>query len=305
MKPQGEPPGEIGPSRCPFRPLRGLGTGLVVLCLLGANPVGAQRPGSFGPSPAGRALALIADDAASGESLAGPVLEAASRNWTFRLFPRLLDVLEDWVREEPSRLPTVLDAFGRASAGLRSERAAARLVDAASELNRRLAAAPAARPVRSGWVRPRPDSGVPLPWAVKGLSAREVGERRVAFVDARLPKESRTEYVRTAFEAFLAPSCDVFLAGEVVEACVEVGLPPLRWAALEAAFSGLSGDGREPGLVDAYLGVDPALTGRVLDGVSYGFPSAPCEECVLLRSWLRKRPGPWQVRASLEPPLEP
>jgi len=132
-----------------------------------------------------------------------------------------------------------------------------------------------------------------------------VSERQVAFVDARLPKESRTAYVQAAFEAFLAPSCDVFLDGEVAETCAGVGLQPLRWAALQAAFSGLSGDGREAGLVDAYLGVDPGLTGRVLDGVSYGFPSVPCEECVLLRSWLRKRPTFWQVRASLEPPLEP
>jgi hypothetical protein len=132
-----------------------------------------------------------------------------------------------------------------------------------------------------------------------------VTERRIAFVDARLPTESRTAYVRLAFEAFLSPSCNDFLGGEVAEVCVEIGLRPLRWAALQAAFSGLSGDGCEPGLVDAYLGVDPALTGQVLDGVSYGFPSAPCEECVLLRSWLRKRPTSWQVRAALEPPLEP
>ena len=179
------------------------------------------------------------------------------------------------------------------------------LVDAADELKRRVAAGPVPKPSRTGWVRPRPGAGVPLPWVVAGLSARDVGERQMAFVDARLPKESRTAYVRLAFEAFLAPSCDAFLGGEVAEACAEVGLRPLRWAALQAAFSGLSGDGREPGLVDAYLGVDPALTGRVLDGVSYGFPSAPCEECVLLRSWLRKKPTSWQVRAVLEPPLEP
>jgi hypothetical protein len=281
------------------------GAGLAALLLLAANPLSAQRSGAFGPSPAGRALSLIADDAASGETLARPVLEAAAKNWTHRLYPRLLDVLEEWVREDPSRLPTVLDAFGRASAGLRSERAVVRLVDAASELNRRLAAAPVEKPARSGWVRTSPGAGVPLPWSVKGLSVREVGEGRVAFVDARLPKESRTEYVRKAFEAFLAPSCDVFLGGEVAETCADVGLRPLRWAALEAAFSGLSGDGREPGLVDVYLGVDPALTGRVLDGVSYGFPSAACDECVLLRSWLRRRPTSWQVWAALEPPLEP
>ncbi|MBK6406564.1 MAG: hypothetical protein IPF66_16875 [Holophagales bacterium] len=179
------------------------------------------------------------------------------------------------------------------------------LVDAADELKRRLAAAPGTRPGREGWVRPRSGAGVPLPWAVADLPARDVGERRRAFVDARLPKESRIAYVQAAFEAFLAPSCDVFLGGEVAEVCAGVGLRPLRWAALEAGLSGLSGDGSEPGLVDAYLGVDPGLTGRVLDGVSYGFPSAPCEECVLLRSWLRKRPGHWQVRAALEPPLEP
>lgn len=281
------------------------GAGLAALLLAAANPLSAQRTGAFGPSPAGRALSLIADDAASGETLAGPVLEAAARNWTHRLFPRLLDVLEEWVREDRSRLPTVLDAFGRASTGLRSELVAVRLVDAASELNRRLAASPTEKPARSGWVRPRPGAGVPFPWGVKGLSVREVDERRIAFVDARLPKESRTEYVRAAFEAFLAPSCGDFLGGQVAESCAEVGLRPLRRAALEAAFSGLSGDGREPGLVDAYLGVDPALTGRVLDVISYGFPSAACEECVLLRSWLRRRPNAWQVRASLEPPLEP
>jgi hypothetical protein len=270
-----------------------------------AAPLHAQRSGPFGPSPAGRALALIADDAASGESLAQPVLEAASRRWMVRLFPRLLDVLEEWVREDPARLPLVHDAFGRAATGIRSEAAAVALLDAADELKRRLASAPAPKPARSGWVRPRPGAGVPLPWGVAGLSARDVSERRIAFVDARLPQGNRTAYVQSAFDAFLAPSCDVFLGGQVAEVCTEVGLQPLRWAALQAAFSGLSGDGREPGLVDVYLGVDPALTGSVLDGVSYGFPSAPCEECVLLRSWLRKRPTSWQVRAALEPPLEP
>jgi hypothetical protein len=198
-----------------------------------------------------------------------------------------------------------VDAFGRATAGLRNEAAVVALVDAALELKSRLAAAPVPRPVREGWFRPSPGVGVALPWAVAGLSARDVGERRVAFVDERLPKGSRTAYVTAAFEAFLAPSCDVFLHGAAAEVCAEVGLRPLRWAALQAGFSGLSGDGREPGLVDAYLGVDPGLTGRVLDGVSYGFPSAPCEECVLLRSWLRRRPTSWQVRAALEPPLEP
>ena len=270
-----------------------------------AVPLHAQRSGPFGPSPAGRALALIADDAATGESLARPVLEAASKRWTYRLFPRLLDVLEEWIREDRSRFPLVLDAFGRAAAGIGSEAAAVALLDAADELKRRLDAPPVPKPVRTGWVRPRPGAGVPLPSAVEGLSARDVNERRIAFVDVRLPEGSRTAYVRSAFEAFLAPSCDAFLGGEVAEACAEIGLRPLRWAAVQAAFSGLSGDGREPGLVDVYLGVEPALTGRVLDGVSFGFPSAPCEECVLLRSWLRKRPTSWQVRAALEPPLEP
>ncbi len=276
-----------------------------MLVVLPAVPLAAQRSGPFGPSPAGRALGLIADGSANGESLAWPILEAASKRWTYRLFPRLLDVLEDWVREDGTRLPVVLDAFGRATAGLRSDAAAVALVDAADHLKRRLAAPPVLRPGRTGWFRPRPGAGVPLPWAVAGLTAREVSERRRTFVDARLPKESRTAYVRAAFEAFLSPSCGTFLRGEVLEACAEIGLRPLRWAVLEAGLSGLSGDGSEPGLVDAYLGVDPGLTGRVLDEVSYGFPSAPCEECVLLRSWLRKGPGPWQVRAALEPPLEP
>jgi hypothetical protein len=209
------------------------------------------------------------------------------------------------VREDPARRPLVHDAFGRAATGIRSEAAAVALLDAADELKRRLEAPPDPKPAREGWVRPRPGAGVPLPWALPGLSARDVSERRIAFVDARLPQGNRTAYVRSAFEAFLAPSCSAFLGGEVAEVCAEIGLRPLRWAALQAAFSGLSGDGREPGLVDAYLGVDPALTGSVLDGVSYGFPSAPCEECVLLRSWLRKRPTSWQVRSALEPSLEP
>ena len=286
--------------------LRPLGAALAGAgLLLAAAPLKAQREGPFGPSPAGKALALIAGDSASGEALAPVVLEAASKRWTFRLVPRLLDVLEEWVREDRSRLPTVLDAFGRATARVRNEAAAVSLVDAADELRARLAAAPVARAPRSGWFRPRPGAGLSFPWSVDGVSPRELRDRRIAFVDLRLPAGDRTAYVRTAFEAFLATSCGTFLDGEVEEACADVGLRPLRWAALEAALAGLSGDGSEPGLVDAYLGVDPALTGRVLDGVSYGFPSAPCEECVLLRSWLRKRPSRWQVRAALEPALEP
>jgi len=214
-------------------------------------------------------------------------------------------VLEDWVREDRARLPLVLDAFGRASAGLRSEAAAVSLVDAAGELERRLAAAPAGRAPKEGWYRPRPGDGVPLPWPAPGLSPRALDDRRVGFVDARLPKGSRAAYVRAAYEAFLARSCGEFLGGAVLEACEAVGLLPLRWAALRAAFGGLAGDGTEPGLVDAYLDAGPGLTTRVLDEVSYGFPDAPCEECVLLRSWLRTRPTGWKVRAALEPPLEP
>ena len=178
-------------------------------------------------------------------------------------------------------------------------------MDAAAELKRRLAAAPAARAPREGWYRPRLGDGVPLPWPAPGLSPRELRDRRVGFVDARLPKGTRSAYVRAAFEAFLARSCGELLDGTVLEACESVGLVPLRRAALQAAFGGLAGDGTEPGLVDAYLDAGPDLTTRVLDEVSYGFPDASCEECVLLRSWLRARPSSWKVRAALEPPLEP
>lgn len=202
-------------------------------------------------------------------------------------------------------MPVVLEAFGQAATGLRSETAAGVLVDAAEELKRRLAAAPVPGTPREGWHRPRAGEGVPFPWAVEGVSPRELAARRIAFVDGRLPRATRTAYVTAAFEAFLSTSCGTFLDGSVLEACREVGLLPLRRAALEAAFGGLSGDGTEPGLVDAYLGIDPALTSRVLDEVSYGFPSYSCDECVLLRSWLRKRPTRWQVRAALEPALAP
>ena len=209
------------------------------------------------------------------------------------------------MREDPSRLPTVWDAFGRAATAVTGEAAAASLVDAAAELKRRLAAPAAPRPVRSGWYRARPGEGLPMPWAVPGISRRELRDRRVGFVDGKLPAGNRTAYVRAAFEAYLATSCAGFLGGAAGEACEGVGLGALRRAALDAALAGLSGDGSEPGLVDAYLGVDPALTTRVLDAVSYGTPEEPCEECVLLRSWLRERPGRWRVRAALEPALAP
>ncbi|MFN7986532.1 MAG: hypothetical protein U0529_03610 [Thermoanaerobaculia bacterium] len=209
------------------------------------------------------------------------------------------------MREDRARLPDVLEAFGRAATGVRNEATAVSLVDAAEALKRRLAAPPGPRPVRSGWFQPRPGAGLSFPWAVAGVSRPELKERRLAFVDRRLPAGNRTAYVRAAFEAFLAGSCGELLGGTVDEACEVVGLDPLRRAALDAAFAGLSGDGTEPGLVDAYLGVEPALTGRVLDRVSYGFPDEPCEECVLLRSWLRERPGRWKVRAALEPALAP
>lgn len=248
---------------------------------------------------------LIADDAAGAEALAPVVLEAASKRWTYRLFPRLLDVLDEWIREDRSRMPVVLEAFGQAAMGLRNETAAGALVDAAEELRRRVSAAPVPRTPREGWFRPRAGEGVPLPWALEGVSARDLAARRIAFVDARLPRATRTAYVTAAFEAFLSTSCGNLLDGSVAEACREVGLVPLRWAALAAAFGGLSGDGTEPGLVDDYIGVDAGLTTRVLDEVSYAFPSAPCDECVLLRSWLRKRPNRWQVRAALEPALAP
>jgi len=275
-----------------------------LLLLLASPPVAAGQAGPFGPTPAGKALVLMADESVSAEALAPVILEAASKRWTYRLFPRLLDVLEEWVREEPARLPLVLDAFGQAAVRVRSEAAAEALVDAGAELRGRLAAPPTPRTPREGWVRPRPGDGVPVPWAVEGVSRRELRERRRAYVDARLPKGDRGAYVKTAFEAFLAPSCASYLGGETGEVCPAVGLVALRWAALEAGLAGLSGDGTEPGLVDAYLAAGPDLTTRVLDEVAYGFPSVTCEACVLLRSWLRRRPTRWQVRAALEPELE-
>lgn len=275
------------------------------LLVLAGRPLEAQRPGPFGPSPAGKALVLIADESATGEALARPVLEAASKRWTYRLFPRLLDVLEEWVREDPSRLPVVREAFGIATEGVRNETVAVALGEAAEELERRLSEPRSRAEARSGWFRPPPGGREALPWDDGGLTARELRDNRMAFVDARLPKGDRTAYVRAGFEAFLAPSCEELLEGSVTEACLEVGLRPLQWAALEASLSGLSGDGSEPGLADVYLGVDPRLTGRVLDAVSYGSPGAECEACVLLRSWLRKRPSRWQVRAVLEPALHP
>lgn len=208
------------------------------------------------------------------------------------------------MREDPARLPLVRDAFGRATTGLRSEAAAVSLSDAAAELERRLGAPARAPVVRSGWVAAVPGS-IPTPHAVPGLTLRELRERRVAFVDGHLPASSRREYVRAAFEAFLSKDCSSFLGGTVVEACRAVGLGPLRWAALGAGLSGLSGDGTEPGLVEAYLAVDPSLTTRVLDEVSYGSPDVSCDACLVLRSWLGRAPTRWQVRAALEPPLAP
>ncbi len=210
------------------------------------------------------------------------------------------------MREDaPARRPVVEEAFGRATADVRSAEAAEALWAAAEELKRRLAASPAPGTVRSGWYRPRPGEEGPLPWAVPGVTPAELRRRRVGFVDAQLPRESRAEYVREAFEAFLAPSCEDFLGGRSVEACVEVGLEPVDLAALEAGLAGLTGDGTEPGLVAAYRAVDPALTTRALDEASYRFPDRRCDECALLRAWIAREPTRWQVRAALEPPLTP
>lgn len=277
-----------------------------LLAALASAPFGAPGASPFGPSPAGRALDLIADDAATAEALAPVVLEAATRRWTYRLFPRLLDVLEEWVREDAAaRRPVVVEAFGKASAEVRTEEAARLLSGAADELKRRLAGRPEPKAVKSGWYRPREGEGVPQPWAAPGVSAAELRERRIGFVDAALPRESRTAYVRAAFEAFLAQSCGEFLGGRSTETCAGVGLEPLRLAALEAGLAGLSGDGTEPGLAAAYRGVDPAFSTRVLDEAEYRFPQYRCEACGLLRAWIVREPTRWQVRAALEPPLGP
>jgi hypothetical protein len=210
------------------------------------------------------------------------------------------------VREDaPARRPVVDEAFGKASAGVRTEEAARLLSGAADELKRRLAAPPEPKPVRSGWYRPRAGEGIPSPWPAPGVSPAELRERRIGFVDAQLPKESRTAYVRAAFEAVLARSCGEFPGGASGETCEGVGLDALRFAALEAGLAGLSGDGTEPGLVAAYRGVDAALTTRVLDEASYRFPRYPCDACAVLRAWIVREPTRWQVRAALEPPLEP
>lgn len=176
---------------------------------------------------------------------------------------------------------------------------------AADELRRRLAARPEPKPVRSGWYRRGPGTPVPMPWAASGVTPAELRERRVGWVDAQLPRGSRTEYVRAAFEAFLSFSCEDFLGGESPVVCEEVGLEPLRLAALGAALAGLSGDGTEPGLAAVYRGVDPVLTTRVLDEVAYRFPLYPCPACGVLRAWAAREPTRWQVRAALEPPLAP
>lgn len=210
------------------------------------------------------------------------------------------------MREDAAaRRPVVDEAFGRASAGLRAEEAAKALFAAADELKRRLAGPPEPKAVRSGWYRREPGAPVPMPWAVPGVTPAELRERRIGWVDAQLPKGGRTEYVRAAFEAFLSSSCEDFPGGESPAVCEEVGLEPLRLAALGAGLAGLSGDGTEPGLAAAYRGVDPVLTTRVLDEVAYRFPLYTCEACTLLRAWAAREPTRWQVRAALEPPLEP
>lgn len=210
------------------------------------------------------------------------------------------------MREDPpARRAAVVEAFGRASSGVRTEEEARALSAAADELARRLAGPPAPRTPSVGWYRPTPGGGVPAPWPAPGVSPAELRERRIGFVDALLPAESRTAYVRAAFEAFLSRSCDDFLGGRTVETCRGVGLEPLRLAALEAPLAGLSADGTEPGLVAAYRGVDAGLVTRALDEAAYRFPRYPCEPCGLLRSWIAREPSRWQVRASLEPPLEP
>ena len=295
-------------SRKPFGATR-LSTPRVVAAIVSAGltlAAAAEITVSFGPSPAGTALRMIADGLADEQSLAAVIVEAAEKKWEFPLMSRLLDVLEAYSRDGQAQMNLVGGAFGDAHERASSDASRKAIAVAADTLRIRLKSKREQRPVRGGWFRHDPaiSLDVPLTERSQGDWPMPVFHDRVAgLLERHLPREDRRLYVREAFRAFLATSCGALFGGSEMTTCERLGLWPLRYQAVSLGLAGLSSDGSDPSIAEVYLSQDRDLLEAVISQAELIHPGGFSRQCWILRRWLHRAPSRWEIWADLEPTL--
>ncbi len=280
--------------------------GLVLLQLAPSYPVRGEIPMSGTPSPAGATLRLIATGTPNAESIAAQVVEAAEKSYSYPLMPRLLDVLEAYSREGEEEGDRVSAALAIAEEHVTKTRSKDEIRAAAESLRLRLKNRPESVTPDPLWFHYSRD--IPLDVPLTATSQAEwpmpVFANRMAYLlEQHLPRADRKEYVRLAFEAFLATTCETFLAGEVTSTCHEVGLFPMRYQVLALAFGGLGSDGTDPAVADVYLSQDPRTLDEVLEKAAMILPGGFSRQCRIIQKWRQKAPSRWEVWADLEPTI--
>jgi len=278
----------------------------VALLLMTTSGLRAETIMSMGPSPAGKALRLIASGTVSAELLGDPILEAAEYRRPEDVMPRLLDVLDAYSREGEAEANRVTDSFVLASEKAKSTAPRKIIEKSAETLRLRLKSRPQYAKPPLGWFQHEP--GIPLNVPFTAKSSGEWGQyvfhdRLASHLERFLPKEDRRAYVREALHAYLSTSCETLLEGKVVSVCQQVGLFPLRYEALRLAFGGLRSDGTDPSVADLYLSQGAETLEQVLAGASLIHPGGFSRECSILSKWLQRAPSRWDVWADLEPEL--
>ena len=239
--------------------------GIAVLLLLLPLSARAEIIISYGPTPAGATLALIASGRATPELLSEQIVAGAEKHWSYPLMPRLLEVLAEFSREGPAQESAVLDAFLLAEKSATTENGRKLIAKSLDSLKGGGAETKTVTH-RSGWFQH--DAKIPLDVPITRRSQGDwpipvFADRIESLLDGLLPKEDRRLYVKQALEAFLSPDCGAFLGGRAASVCEEVGLFPMQYHSLRLAFGGLFADGRDPGVAEIYLSQDP----RTLDAV--------------------------------------
>jgi hypothetical protein len=270
------------------------------------SAVRAETIISYGPSPAGKALRLIATGTPTADSLSELILEAAEKRWSSPLMPRLLYVLDAYSRDGEMAADQVSGAFAIAEQRVGSSGSKGKIQEAALLLRTRLRSKLDLPKPPPGWFTHNPEITLDV-----AITARSQGEwpmpvfrdRLASLLEQFLPKGDRHAYVREGLRAYLSNSCETFLDGKVVTICQEVRLFPLRYEALRLAFGALNSDGTDPSVAELYLSQGAEVLEEVIASAELIHPGGFSRQCSVLRKWLRQSPSAWEVWADLEPEL--
>ena len=280
--------------------------GLAIFGISVALGASAEIIISLGPSPAGKALRILATGSPEVKAVAEVIVEASEKRWSSPLMPRLLDVLDAYSREGESQASLVRSAFDQAQEQASSDVLRRAIAGAAETLRLRLKNQREESPGSSGWFRHDPAIPLDVPFTERSQNQwpRPVFQDRVAtLIELHLSKEDRRKYVREAFRAYLASDCKSFLGGSELATCEKLGLWPLSYQAVRLAFSGLSSDGADPSIADVYLSQERDLLDAVIEQASLIHPGGFSRQCSVLRKWLHRAPTRWEIWADLEPEL--